>query len=61
MKLELTFEQVSTLHLATISRIQVVKKLMKGWEEYPNEFTPKLMETYAEELRILEEMETILL
>ncbi len=61
MKLELTVEQVSTLHLAIISRIQVVKKLMKGWEEYPNEFTPQLLEAYNEELRILEETEKIVL
>jgi hypothetical protein len=61
MKLELTVEQVSTLHLAILSRIQVVKKLMKGWEEHPNEFTPKLMEAYTEELRILEETEKIVL
>ena len=61
MKLELTFEQASTLHLAVLSRIQAVKKLMKGWEEYPNEFTPKLMEAYTEELRILEETEKIVL
>ena len=61
MKLELTVEQVSTLHLAIISRIQVVKKLMKGWEEHPNEFTPQLLEAYNEELRILEETEKIVL
>ncbi len=61
MKLELTFEQASTLHLATLSRIQAVKKLIKGWEEYPNEFTPKLIESYTEELNILEQIEPILL
>ena len=61
MKLELTFEQVRALHMATLSRIQVVKKLIVGWEEHPNEFTPQLIEAYTEELNILVEMEPILL
>ena len=46
MKLELTFEQVRALHMATLSRIQVVKKLIVA---------------YTEELNILVEMEPILL
>ena len=61
MNLELTVEQVSTLHLAVLSRIQVVKKLIKGWEEFPDQYTPQLIEAYTEELRILEETEKIIL
>jgi len=61
MNLELTVEQVSTLHLAILSRIQTVKKLIKGWEEHPDEYTPQLIEAYTEELRILEETEKIVL
>jgi hypothetical protein len=61
MKLELTFEQQEALHMSILSRIQTVKKLIAGWEEYPNEFTPKLIESYTEELNILVEMESKIL
>ena len=61
MNLELTVEQVSTLHLAVLSRIQTVKKLIEGWKQYPDQYTPQLIEAYTEELRILEETEKIVL
>ena len=61
MNLELTEKQASTLHLAVLSRIQTVKKLIKGWESYPDQYTPQLIEAYTEELRIIEETEKIVL
>jgi len=57
MKLELTDKEQTILHMAVLTRIQSVKRLLEGWYKQPDEQTNSLIETYTIELATLLEME----
>ena len=57
MTLELTDKQQSILHMAVLTRIQSVKRLLEGWYKHPDEHSDSLIESYTIELAILLELE----
>jgi DNA recombination-dependent growth factor C len=57
MNLELTDKQQSILHMAVLTRIQSVKRLLEGWYKHPDEHSDALIESYTIELAILLELE----
>lgn len=57
MNLELTESQQTTLHMAVLTRMRAVERLIQGWEEYPGEHTESLIETYSKELAELKDLE----
>ena len=58
---ELTVREESLLHESVVTRIRTVEKLIYGWEQYPDEHTPKLIEIYSKDLADLKEIEKKLL
>jgi hypothetical protein len=61
MKLELTFREESLIHESVITRIRTIEKLIHGWNEFPDEHTPNLIEAYTKDLVDLKEIENKLL
>ena len=61
MKLELTHREVSLLQDSVLTRIRTIEKLIDGWNEFPDEHTPFLLETYTLDLLDLKEIEKNLL
>jgi len=57
MNLELTEKEQTILHMAVLTRIQSVKRLLEGWYKHPDEQSNSLIETYTIELATLLEME----
>lgn len=57
MKLELTFKEQEAIHMAVLTRIQSVKRLLEGWYSHPGEYTNDLIERYTMELATLLELE----
>jgi hypothetical protein len=57
MKLELTFREESLIHESVITRIRTIEKLIHGWNEFPDEHTPGLIESYTKDLVDLKEIE----
>jgi hypothetical protein len=61
MTLELTYREESLLLDSVVTRIRTIEKLIYGWNEFPDEHTPGLIETYTLDLLDLKEMEKKLL
>jgi len=57
MNLELTEKEQTILHMAVLTRIQSVKRLLEGWYKHPDEHSNGLIESYTIELATLLEME----
>jgi hypothetical protein len=57
MKLELTPKQVEQLHMAILTRIRTVEKLLEGWVDGKDKDSTDLFERYSLDLRVLREME----
>ena len=57
MTLELKDKEKTILHMAVLTRIQSVKRLLEGWYKHPDEQGNALIETYTIELATLLEME----
>jgi hypothetical protein len=57
MNLELTEKEQSILHMAVLTRIRSVKRLLEGWYGHPDEHTDALIESYTVELATLLELE----
>lgn len=58
---ELTFREESLIHESVLTRIQAIKNLLKGWEQFPPATDSKLVEAYTRDLKDLEELESKLL
>ena len=58
MKLELTFREESLIQDSVLTRIRTIEKLIEGWNEFPDQHTPYLLESYTKDLIDLKEMET---
>jgi len=61
MKLELTYREESLLLDSVVTRIRTIEKLIYGWNEFPDEHTPNLIEMYTKDLVDLKEIESKLL
>ena len=61
MKLELTYREESLLQDSVLTRIRTIVKLIDSWNEFPNEHTPSLLESYTLDLLDLKEIEKKLL
>ena len=61
MKLELTYREESLLQDSVLTRIRTIEKLIDSWNEFPNEHTPSLLESYTLDLLDLKEIEKKLL
>ena len=61
MKLELTSREESLILDSVLTRIRTIEKLIYGWNEFPDEHTPSLIESYTLDLLDLKEMEKKLL
>jgi hypothetical protein len=61
MTLELTYREESLLLDSVATRIRTIEKLIYGWNEYPDEHTPNLIEMYTKDLVDLKEIENKLL
>ena len=57
MKLELTYREESLLQDSVVTRIRTIEKLIHGWNEFPDEHTPSLIESYTQDLVDLKEIE----
>ena len=61
MKLELTSREESLILDSVLTRIRTIEKLIHSWNEFPDEHTPFLLETYTLDLLDLKEIEKNLL
>ena len=61
MKLKLTYREESLLRDSVLTRIRTIEKLIDGWNEFPDEHTPSLIESYTLDLLDLKEIEKKLL
>ena len=58
---ELTLREKSLIHESVLTRIQAVKNLLKSWESFPPNENLKLVESYTQDLKELEEIKGKLL
>ena len=56
MKLELTSREESLILDSVLTRIRTIEKLIHGWNEFPDEHTPSLIESYTLDLLDLQEL-----
>jgi hypothetical protein len=53
----LNYREINLIHLAMLSRINTIKKLIKSWEDYPDEHSGLLAKSYNEDLVLLQSLE----
>ena len=53
----LNYREINLVHLAIVSRINTIKKLIKSWEDYPDEHSDLLIKSYNEDLELLQSLE----
>ena len=58
---ELTAREEQLIFESVLTRINAIKKLIEGWEKYPDKNTDSLINSYSEDLKDLKEIEKKLL
>jgi hypothetical protein len=53
----LNYREINVIHLAILSRINTIKKLLKSWEDYPTDNSDLLIESYNEDMVLLQSLE----
>jgi hypothetical protein len=55
--IELNYYEITVIHTAILSRINIVEKLIKSWEDYRTDNSDLLIETYNQDLKLLKVLE----
>lgn len=55
--IELNYYEITVIHTAILSRINIVEKLIKSWEDYRTDNSDLLIETYNQDLKLLKILE----
>ena len=53
----LNYKEINVIHLAILSRINTIEKLLKMWEDYPTDNSDLLAKAYNEDLVLLQSLE----
>lgn len=53
----LNYREINVIHLAILSRINTIEKLIKSWEDYPTENSDLLAKAYNDDLVLLQSLE----
>lgn len=55
-ELSLSYKEFDALYMATLTRIERINGLIKGWESFPSDGSENLITEYSEEKLILEKL-----
>ena len=55
--IKLNYYEITVIHTAILSRINIVEKLIKSWEDYRTDNSDLLIETYNQDLKLLKILE----
>ena len=54
--LSLSYQEFDALYMATLTRIERINSLIKGWESFPSDDSENLITKYSEEKLMLQKL-----